>query len=146
MVASIQELEQRIERVKMRLCALGDLRPGSLSEQYNVCGNPRCRCKDDPPQKHGPYQQLGDVLLLVAVRYWALSLWADQLRMRNSDYLPAFLAVNLRDSLSDDIYWRVPRSHVRLAERELALEALSFNSQIAREASIHSSTRARSSS
>ena len=61
MTASLRELERRIERVKKRLCALGDLRPGSLSEQYNVCGNPRCRCKEDPPQKHGPYQQLSYV-------------------------------------------------------------------------------------
>jgi len=58
MTASLLELERRIERVKKQLCALGDLRPGSLSAQYNVCGNPRCRCKEDPPQKHGPYQQL----------------------------------------------------------------------------------------
>lgn len=27
--------------------------------QYNVCGNPTCRCKDPKnPQKHGPYYQL----------------------------------------------------------------------------------------
>jgi len=53
-----RSLEQRIERVKQKLTALGDLRPGTLSEQYNVCGNPGCRCKADPPQKHGPYSQL----------------------------------------------------------------------------------------
>ncbi len=23
-----------------------------------MCGNPNCRCKADPPQKHGPYHQL----------------------------------------------------------------------------------------
>lgn len=35
------------------------MRPGSLSEQYNVCGNPTCRCKDtNNPRKHGPYYQL----------------------------------------------------------------------------------------
>ncbi len=53
-----RSLEQRIERVKQKLTALGDLRPGTISEQYNVCGNPGCRCKADPPQKHGPYSQL----------------------------------------------------------------------------------------
>lgn len=26
--------------------------------QYNVCGTPNCRCKADPPRKHGPYNQL----------------------------------------------------------------------------------------
>lgn len=54
----IRALEAQIERIKEELVGLGDLRPGSLSEQYNVCGNPNCRCKDDPPKKHGPYYQL----------------------------------------------------------------------------------------
>jgi hypothetical protein len=40
------------------LAGLGDLRPGSLSTQYNVCGSPNCKCKADPPQKHGPYYQV----------------------------------------------------------------------------------------
>ena len=54
----IRALESQIEKIKSSLVSLGDLRPGSLSEQYNVCGNPSCRCKDDPPKKHGPYYQL----------------------------------------------------------------------------------------
>jgi len=53
-----QVLEARIARIKTALAALGPLRPGTLSEQYNVCGNPGCRCKADPPQKHGPYYQV----------------------------------------------------------------------------------------
>ncbi len=59
MQVKIQNLERRIQRVKKELLALGDLRPGSLSKQYNVCGTPGCRCKADPPKKHGPYYQLG---------------------------------------------------------------------------------------
>ena len=50
--------ERQIEDVKQQLIRLGDLRPGSLSKQYNVCGNPRCRCKEDPSQRHGPYYQI----------------------------------------------------------------------------------------
>jgi len=38
--------------------ALGDLRPGSLSTQWNVCGTPGCRCRATPPEKHGPYYQV----------------------------------------------------------------------------------------
>ena len=53
-----QTLESQIAKVKAELVALGDLRPGSLSEQYNVCGTPGCRCKASPPEKHGPYYQL----------------------------------------------------------------------------------------
>src|SRR5213594_4754053 len=51
-------LQREIERIKKELSALGDLRPGSLSRQYNVCGKPGCRCKASPPEKHGPYYQV----------------------------------------------------------------------------------------
>ena len=50
--------QRRIQTIQAELATLGPLRPGSLSQQYNVCGNPGCRCKADPPQKHGPYYQL----------------------------------------------------------------------------------------
>jgi Family of unknown function (DUF6788) len=51
-------LERRIERIKNDLRSLGELRPGSLSEQYNVCGVAGCQCKASPAKKHGPYYQL----------------------------------------------------------------------------------------
>jgi hypothetical protein len=57
-MATESELARRTEDVKAQLLGLGELRPGKLSEQYNVCGTPGCRCKADPPQKHGPYYQL----------------------------------------------------------------------------------------
>ena len=55
----IIKMQTRIEEIKKRLAALGEMRPGSLSKQYNVCGNPTCRCKDpENPKKHGPYYQV----------------------------------------------------------------------------------------
>jgi hypothetical protein len=52
-------IERKIERLKQQLAGLGPMHPGSLSEQYNVCGKPDCRCKDPKnPQKHGPYYHL----------------------------------------------------------------------------------------
>ena len=51
-------IERQIEKIKQELAQLGDLRPGSLSTQYNVCGTPNCRCKASPPEKHGPYYQI----------------------------------------------------------------------------------------
>jgi hypothetical protein len=58
----IQSLENKIQRIKTQLMVLGDMRPGSLSRQYNVCGKPGCRCKDPKhPQRHGPYDQLSYV-------------------------------------------------------------------------------------
>jgi hypothetical protein len=54
---SEQSIENRIQKIKQQIAALGDIRPGALSQQYNVCGNPTCRCKATPPVKHGPYYQ-----------------------------------------------------------------------------------------
>src|SRR5687767_13168511 len=51
-------LKARIETLKQAIVRLGDLRPGKLSQPYNGCGKADCRCKADPPQKHGPYYQL----------------------------------------------------------------------------------------
>jgi Family of unknown function (DUF6788) len=58
MAVSIETLEKRIQKIKSQIGALGDLRPGALSQQYNVCGQPNCRCKATPPVKHGPYYQI----------------------------------------------------------------------------------------
>jgi hypothetical protein len=55
----ITPLERQIEHLKRQLAELGPMHPGSLSEHYNVCGKPGCRCKNPQhPQKHGPYYQL----------------------------------------------------------------------------------------
>jgi hypothetical protein len=52
-------IERQIESIKRDLDKLGPIHPGSLSQQYNVCGKPRCRCKDPKkPRRHGPYFQL----------------------------------------------------------------------------------------
>ena len=53
-----QAIENRIEKIKQQIAAIGEIRPGALSQQYNVCGNPTCRCKADTPIKHGPYYQI----------------------------------------------------------------------------------------
>jgi hypothetical protein len=51
--------QERIRRIKQELFELGEMRPGALSKQYNVCGKPGFRCKDPrDPRKHGPYYQI----------------------------------------------------------------------------------------
>lgn len=53
------QVQRRIAQLQQHLLALGPLHPGSISEQYNICGTPGCRCKDPKaPHKHGPYYQL----------------------------------------------------------------------------------------
>lgn len=59
MGTTVDELERRIAATKRQLARVGELRPGILTEQYNVCGKAGCRCKASPPQRHGPYLQLG---------------------------------------------------------------------------------------
>ena len=51
--------ERKIEQKIKKLTTIGPMLPGSISEQWNVCGTPGCRCKDpENPVKHGPYYQL----------------------------------------------------------------------------------------
>jgi hypothetical protein len=62
MEAKINGALARIGQIKRELLQLGEMRPGSISQQYNICGNPTCRCKDPvKPRKHGPYHQLSYV-------------------------------------------------------------------------------------
>ena len=58
MTARIRALDAQIRAIQRELATLGELRPGTLTRQYTVCGSPGCRCKARPPQKHGPYYHL----------------------------------------------------------------------------------------
>lgn len=59
MEKSILKINKRIKEIKIQLASLENLRAGSLSEKYNVCGKAGCRCKDKKnPEKHGPYNYL----------------------------------------------------------------------------------------
>ena len=54
----LRVLDAQIRAIKRELARLADLRPGTLTRQYTVCGSAGCRCKARPPQKHGPYYHL----------------------------------------------------------------------------------------
>jgi hypothetical protein len=59
---SLERLGREIDSIKQQLLALGPMHPGSASRQYQVCGNPACRCMDKKrPQRHGPYYKLAYV-------------------------------------------------------------------------------------
>ena len=59
---SLEGLERQIVTIQEKLRALGPMHPGSVSRQYQVCGNPACRCLHPKmPQKHGPYYKLAYV-------------------------------------------------------------------------------------
>lgn len=45
--------------LQAELKTITSMRSGSLTQQYNVCGSPGCKCKDPiKPKKHGPYFKL----------------------------------------------------------------------------------------
>ena len=55
-------LEREIDAIKKKLAAWGRMHPGSVSAQYQVCGNPNCRCMHPKhPQRHGPFPKLSYV-------------------------------------------------------------------------------------
>jgi len=58
MTPRLRVLDAQIRAIKRDLAALADLRPGTLTRQYTVCGSLGCHCKARPPQKHGPYYHL----------------------------------------------------------------------------------------
>lgn len=55
----VKRYEQKIEAIRQELLRLGPMHPGSISQQFHVCGTPTCRCHHPTePQKHGPYNKL----------------------------------------------------------------------------------------
>ena len=55
-------MEARIKKIKSELQEIEGMRPGSINEQYSVCGTKGCICADPyKPKKHGPYYQLSYV-------------------------------------------------------------------------------------
>jgi len=45
------------EELAAELATVGFISPGSVVTRYTSCGKPGCRCRADPPQRHGPYYQ-----------------------------------------------------------------------------------------
>ena len=55
----IENIQKRIDKIKSDLQLIGDMRPGSVSEQYTKCGRDGCCCQDpEKPKLHGPYNHL----------------------------------------------------------------------------------------
>lgn len=43
---SVAQVERRLTHLQRELLTLGPVHPGSITEQFNACGQPGCRCKD----------------------------------------------------------------------------------------------------
>ncbi|MGO9955549.1 MAG: DUF6788 family protein [Solirubrobacteraceae bacterium] len=47
--------QQREAQIHAEIAALGPCLPGTISERWLRCGNPRCRCRDpNSDRRHGP--------------------------------------------------------------------------------------------
>ena len=58
-MATEKQLLRKIQETKEKIVAIDGIYPGSVSQQYNICGTPGCKCKDKTdPVKHGPYSNL----------------------------------------------------------------------------------------
>ena len=112
-----QFLEERIQSIKREISALGDLRPGALSMQYNICGTPSCRCKADPPLKHGPYPQVSFTWHGKSTTQSVREDDIEQVRQQLENYR------RLRDLVDEWIGLALELSRLRLHERRGAAEA-----------------------
>jgi hypothetical protein len=54
-------IDRRIGALKARILAIDHVVRGSLTERTKVCGNPGCRCSEDPALRHGPYVEWGRI-------------------------------------------------------------------------------------
>jgi len=52
---ALRRLEDRHRALLAELADIGLVLRGSIARRRTTCGNPACRCKDDPPMLHGPY-------------------------------------------------------------------------------------------
>ena len=52
---TLKALEKRRRGLLRELAQTGDMRRGSISENYRRCGKPRCRCAAPGDPGHGPY-------------------------------------------------------------------------------------------
>ena len=48
------DLDRQRKDILSQLAGLGDLRPGTLAQQFRKCGKPNCRCATDKEWRHGP--------------------------------------------------------------------------------------------
>ncbi len=107
-------LEGRIQSIKVEIAALGDLRPGAMSLQYNICGNPSCRCKADPPVKHGPYPQVSFTWHGKSSSQFVRQEDVEEVRQQLENYH------RLRDLVDEWIGLALELSRLRLRERREA--------------------------
>lgn len=49
--------QRRYRELAAKVADIGLIASGSIVHRYTRCASPGCRCRADPPQRHGPYYQ-----------------------------------------------------------------------------------------
>jgi hypothetical protein len=49
--------QRRYRELAAQVAEIGFITSGSIVVRYTRCASPGCRCRADPPQRHGPYYQ-----------------------------------------------------------------------------------------
>jgi hypothetical protein len=84
---SIERLEREIVTIKQNLLQLGPMHPGSVSQQFQVCGRKECRCMDpQKPERHGPYYKLAYVYRGKPVCRFVRAACVDDMKIRLAVY------------------------------------------------------------
>ena len=55
MLSTLRELEARREAILLEIARTGDMRAGSITENYRRCGRSSCHCAKPDEPGHGPY-------------------------------------------------------------------------------------------
>ncbi len=55
MPISLEVLQSRRQELLQQIGQVGDMRQGTITEVYRVCGKPNCRCASRGDPGHGPY-------------------------------------------------------------------------------------------
>jgi len=107
---------ERISELVGKIACLGPMLPGSISQQYNVCGKPHCRCKDpDNPVKHGPYYQLS----------FTVGRRSSSMFVKRPD-LPAVQAMVARHKQFKELFTELTGAYVELVRSEGVTAAADF--------------------
>lgn len=117
MISRAPFLEEKIQDIKQEILLLGDLRPGAMSMQYNVCGNPSCRCKATPPVKHGPYPQVSFSWHGKSTTQFVRDQDVDEVRQQLENYH------RLRTLVDEWIGLALELSRLRIQERRARIDA-----------------------
>jgi hypothetical protein len=55
MLRTMDETERRQRQLRAEMASGGYVLPGSIVERWTRCQNAGCKCRQEPPQLHGPY-------------------------------------------------------------------------------------------